>query len=170
VIPVKSHKKPHFPRPPGDSSCRPTPSSIIHHPLVLILYPKQRRRKKCPNYSIITTTVSTRPTSTLLVPMTGLILAWLSPQDPRLRHQDIRTAESEMWGNGSYKPRGLEAGTLVVWMGNPITRPCLSMEVLVSAKHTEVQLLSIVCSTGGRGSKPRLWNIQNLGAVPPYIR
>ena len=34
--------------------------------------------------------------------------------------------------------------------------------------RTEVQLLSIVCSTGGRGSKPHLWNIQNLGAVPPY--
>jgi len=33
---------------------------------------------------------------------------------------------------------------------------------------TEVQLLSFVCCTGGRGSKPRLWNIQNLGVVPPY--
>ena len=33
---------------------------------------------------------------------------------------------------------------------------------------TEVQLLSFVCSTGGKGSKPRLWNIQNLGPVPPY--
>ena len=30
---------------------------------------------------------------------------------------------------------------------------------------TEVQLLSFVCSTGGKGSKSRLWNIQNLGAV-----
>ena len=30
---------------------------------------------------------------------------------------------------------------------------------------TEVQLLSFVCSTLGKGSKPRLWNIQNLGAV-----
>ena len=26
-------------------------------------------------------------------------------------------------------------------------------------RNTEAQLLSIVCSTGGRGSKPRLWNI-----------
>ena len=25
-----------------------------------------------------------------------------------------------------------------------------------------------VCSTGGKGRQPRLWNIQNLGAVPPY--
>jgi len=33
---------------------------------------------------------------------------------------------------------------------------------------TEVQLLSFVCSTGNKGSKPRLWNIQNLGAVPSY--
>ena len=33
---------------------------------------------------------------------------------------------------------------------------------------TEVQLLSFVCSTGRKGSKPRLWNIQNLGPVPPY--
>jgi len=32
---------------------------------------------------------------------------------------------------------------------------------------TEVQLLSFVCSTGGKGSQPRLWNIQNLGPVPP---
>ena len=28
-----------------------------------------------------------------------------------------------------------------------------------------VQFLSFVCSTGGKGSKPRLWNLQNLGAV-----
>ena len=31
-----------------------------------------------------------------------------------------------------------------------------------------IQLLSFVCSTGRKGSKPRLWNIQNLGPVPPY--
>ena len=30
---------------------------------------------------------------------------------------------------------------------------------------TEAQLLSSVCSTLGKGSKPRLLNIQNLGAV-----
>ena len=30
---------------------------------------------------------------------------------------------------------------------------------------TGVQLLSFVCSTGGKGSKLRLWNIQNLGAL-----
>ena len=34
---------------------------------------------------------------------------------------------------------------------------------------TEVQFLSFVCSTGGKGSKPRLWNRQNLGAVL-YLR
>jgi len=33
---------------------------------------------------------------------------------------------------------------------------------------TEVQLLSFICSTGAKGSKPSLWNIQNLGAVPRY--
>ena len=33
---------------------------------------------------------------------------------------------------------------------------------------TEVELLSFVCYTGGKDSKPRLWNIQNLGAVPLY--
>ena len=47
------------------------------------------------------------------------------------------------------------------------------LQVLRSKRHTgvhctEVQLLSFVCSTEGKGSKPRLWNIQNLGAVPPY--
>jgi len=35
------------------------------------------------------------------------------------------------------------------------------------AIHTEVQLLRFVCSTGGKGGKPRLWNLQNLGAAPP---
>ena len=33
---------------------------------------------------------------------------------------------------------------------------------------TEVQGLSCVGSTGGEGSKPRLWNLRNLGPVPPY--
>ena len=33
---------------------------------------------------------------------------------------------------------------------------------------TEVQLLGFVRSTGGKGNQPRLWNIQNLGPVPPY--
>jgi len=37
-----------------------------------------------------------------------------------------------------------------------------------SCVPTEVQLLSFVGSIQGKGSKPRLWNIQNLGAVPPY--
>ena len=39
---------------------------------------------------------------------------------------------------------------------------------MIGMALTEVQLLSFVCSTGGKGSKPRLWNVQNLGAVPPY--
>ena len=33
---------------------------------------------------------------------------------------------------------------------------------------TEAQLLSFVCSTGGKGSKFSLRNLQNLDAVPPY--
>jgi len=32
-----------------------------------------------------------------------------------------------------------------------------------------VQLLSFVCSTGGKGSKPRLWNIQNLGPCTSVV-
>ena len=44
-----------------------------------------------------------------------------------------------------------------------------NLQVLDAAEPTEVQLLSFVCSTGGKGSEPRVWNIQNLGAVPPYI-
>lgn len=32
---------------------------------------------------------------------------------------------------------------------------------------TEVQLLSFVCSTGGKGRKSSLWNLQNLGSAPP---
>ena len=30
---------------------------------------------------------------------------------------------------------------------------------------TEKQLLSLECSTGGKGSQPRLWNIHNLDLV-----
>jgi len=30
---------------------------------------------------------------------------------------------------------------------------------LSGLRHTEVQLLSFGCSTGGKGSQPRLWNI-----------
>ena len=47
--------------------------------------------------------------------------------------------------------------------------PCFAFKFLgTSCLSTEVQLLSFVCFTGGKGSQPRLWNIQNLGAVPPY--
>ena len=35
------------------------------------------------------------------------------------------------------------------------------------SESTEVQLLSFVCSIGGKSGQPGLWNIQNLGAVPP---
>ena len=34
--------------------------------------------------------------------------------------------------------------------------------------RTEVQRLSFVCSTSEVGYLYPLWNIQNLGAVPPY--
>jgi len=33
---------------------------------------------------------------------------------------------------------------------------------------TEVQRISFVGYTGGEGGSPRLWNLQNLHAVPPY--
>jgi len=33
---------------------------------------------------------------------------------------------------------------------------------------TEVQRVSFVGCTGGEGGSPRLWNLQNLHAVPPY--
>jgi len=33
---------------------------------------------------------------------------------------------------------------------------------------TEVQSVSFVGYTGGEGGSPRLWNLQNLHAVPPY--
>ena len=33
---------------------------------------------------------------------------------------------------------------------------------------TEGHTVSFVGSTGGEGSKPRLWNLQNLCPVPPY--
>jgi len=36
-----------------------------------------------------------------------------------------------------------------------------------SVFHAEIQLLSLVCWTGSKSRGPRLWNIQNLGAVPP---
>jgi len=38
-----------------------------------------------------------------------------------------------------------------------------------SAMPSEVQHLSLCMFHRGRGSKPRLWNIQKLGAVPPYV-
>jgi len=40
--------------------------------------------------------------------------------------------------------------------------------ILSLDNYTEVLLLCLICSTGCKGSKPRLWNLQNLGAVPPY--
>ena len=33
--------------------------------------------------------------------------------------------------------------------------------------RTEVQGLSFVGSTGGEDDGPRLWNLQNLGPIPP---
>ena len=41
----------------------------------------------------------------------------------------------------------------------------ISPQVYCEIHSTEVELLSFVCSTGGKGSKPRLWNIQKLRAV-----
>jgi len=37
-------------------------------------------------------------------------------------------------------------------------------------EYTEVQGISSVGYTGGEGSKPRLWNLQNLCPVPPYAK
>ena len=36
--------------------------------------------------------------------------------------------------------------------------------------HAEVQGIGFVGSTGSEGSKPRLWNLQNLCPVLPYTR
>jgi len=44
---------------------------------------------------------------------------------------------------------------------------CVGMDRSV---HTEVQGISFVGYTGGEGSKLRLWNLQNLCPVPPYIQ
>jgi len=63
------------------------------------------------------------------------ILTWLSPIDPKFRHQDIRDRRIEDVGNGFYKLRSLEAGTLVVRMANPIKQSCFVTEIRVSAKH-----------------------------------
>ena len=49
---------------------------------------------------------------------------------------------------------------------SPAAGLCCAIDLTVKV-FTEVELLSFVCSTGGKGYKPRLWNIQNLGPVPP---
>jgi len=50
--------------------------------------------------------------------------------------------------------------------GNDI--PLLSYH-LSAEGNAEAQLLSFVWSTGGKGSKPRSWNLQNLGDVLVHL-
>ena len=45
---------------------------------------------------------------------------------------------------------------------------CWRLTTLGCSPHTEVQRISFVGYTGGEGGSPRLWNLQNLHAVPPY--
>ena len=40
-----------------------------------------------------------------------------------------------MSGNGFYKPRNLEAGTLVVGKVNPMMQSCFAMEIRGSERH-----------------------------------
>jgi len=44
---------------------------------------------------------------------------------------------------------------------------CICGVSVVGQSGTEVQGISSVGYTGGEGSKPRLWNLQNLCPVPP---
>ena len=62
------------------------------------------------------------------------ILAWLSPLDPKSRHQDIQDRRVENIGNGCYKLRNSEAGALVVGEMNLIKESCFAMEIRGSAR------------------------------------
>ena len=75
--------------------------------------------------------------------------------EPTDRYSSKSAAKSYLTECASPKHRTLIIGA---------TCPLQSMLFLC----TEVQLLSFVCSTGGKGDQPRLWNIQRLGAVPSY--
>jgi len=55
----------------------------------------------------------------------------------------------------------------VFWPISGTDIPLLSYR-LSAEGNAEAQLLSFVWSTGGKGSKPRSWNLQNLGDVHLY--
>jgi len=46
----------------------------------------------------------------------------------------FKIAGLKMWGNGSYKPKNLEAGRLAVGEVNPITQFCFAMGIRGLAK------------------------------------
>ena len=64
------------------------------------------------------------------------LLTWLSPLEPRLRHQDIQERRVDDIGNGSCKPKNSEVGMIGVGKVKAVRRSCLAMETRGLVKHS----------------------------------
>jgi len=84
---MRFHKRPLFASPFWNSIDRTTPPPIHH-----LQYPDQQKQKMSQYFSNNTNTSNTINVSNnfTVADSRSNILAWLSPLDPRLRHQDIR--------------------------------------------------------------------------------
>ena len=86
-------KEPRFSSPPKNSQSRPTPASIIYS--YNILSSKERKMSQLFNNNFNSFNTYINPTVADDQPN---ILAWLSPLDQKLRHQDIRDRRVENIG------------------------------------------------------------------------
>ena len=64
-----------------------------------------------------------------------LLLAWLSPLEPKLRHRDIQERRVDNVGNGFFKLRNSEAGMPGVGKVNVIRQSCFATEAREPARH-----------------------------------
>jgi len=114
-------------------SCRPTPSSIIDSCNILSREKKKMSQSFNNNYNSFNSTYI-NTTTTYISPTVADdrpdILAWLSPLDPKLRHQEIRdrriegvgewvlqTEEFRAWSNVSEE--GKSDNAVLFCYGNP---------------------------------------------------
>ena len=113
------HKRSHFSSAPRNSAIV---GQRLHHPHLKYQYPKQQRQKMSQSFSNNTNSLNTtvNVSNTAITNILTLaddrrdLLCWLSPLDPKLRHQDIQahrvenvgewllqTEEFRSWGAGS---------------------------------------------------------------------
>jgi len=92
------HERPRFPSAPRDFSSRLAPSSIIYN----ILSRKKKMSQSFSNNINSLNTVSVSNTTVtnkfIVADDRSNILTWLSPLDPKLRHQDIQSRRVENVG------------------------------------------------------------------------